>query len=64
MSRIENMEKGFGEIRTHIDMIDVATPATFQRYIGNWKGSIQGWDNENVFSRKFIKREVPNLKNF
>jgi phytoene dehydrogenase-like protein len=61
---IENIEKVFGEIRTQIDMIDVATPATFYRYTGNWKGSIQGWDNENIFSRKFIKKELPNLKNF
>ncbi|MFX0086542.1 MAG: phytoene desaturase family protein, partial [Candidatus Hodarchaeota archaeon] len=61
---IENMEKAFSEIRTYVDMIDVATPATFHRYTGNWKGSIQGWDNENIFSRKFIKKELPNLKNF
>ncbi|MFX0174342.1 MAG: phytoene desaturase family protein [Candidatus Hodarchaeota archaeon] len=63
-SVIKNLEKVFGEIRTHIDMIDVATPATFHRYTGNWKGSIQGWDNENIFFRKFIKKELPNLMNF
>ncbi|MFX1424584.1 MAG: phytoene desaturase family protein [Promethearchaeota archaeon] len=61
---IENMEKIFGELRLYIDLIDVATPATFHRYTGNWKGSIQGWDNENIFSRKFIKKELPNLENF
>ncbi|UCG01975.1 MAG: NAD(P)/FAD-dependent oxidoreductase [Candidatus Heimdallarchaeota archaeon] len=61
---IENMEKVFGEIIQHVDMVDVATPATFHRYTSNWKGSIQGWDNENIFSRKFIKKELPNLKNF
>jgi phytoene dehydrogenase-like protein len=61
---IENLERVFGDIRTHVEMTDVATPATFQRYTGNWKGSIQGWDNENIFSQKFIKKELPNLKNF
>jgi phytoene dehydrogenase-like protein len=61
---IENLERVFGDIRTHVEMTDVATPATFQRYTGNWKGSIQGWDNENIFSRKFIRKELPNLKNF
>lgn len=63
-SVIENIERALGEIRTHVDMVDIATPATFYRYTGNWKGSIQGWDNENIFSRKFIKKELPNLKNF
>jgi len=24
-------------------MTDIATPVTFERYTGNWKGSFEGW---------------------
>ena len=45
-------------------MIDVATPATYIRYTGNWKGSTQGWAVDNPFKMGSIKKELPNLSNF
>jgi len=30
-------------IRADIEVVDVATPATVQRYTGNWKGSMEGF---------------------
>ena len=51
-------------ISDDIDMIDIATPATIQRYTGNWQGSIQGWANDNLFEMKKVEKELPNLKNF
>ena len=45
-------------------MIDVATPTTFHRYTNNWKGSTQGWANENLFANKPIKKELPDLNSF
>ena len=26
-----------------VEAVDVATPVTFERYTGNWNGSIEGW---------------------
>ena len=61
---IEILSRYFEGLRENIDMIDVATPATFHRYTNNWKGSTQGWANENVFANKPIKKELPGLLNF
>jgi phytoene dehydrogenase-like protein len=47
-----------------IEMVDVTTPATYYRYTNNWKGSIQGWDQENVFQGNPFKKQLNNLGNF
>ncbi len=61
---IEILDEYFEDFKPNIDMIDVATPATFYRYTNNWKGSTQGWDNENIFASRPIKKELPGLSNF
>lgn len=40
---IAGLEQRFPGIRSQIEMIDVATPHTFERYTGNWKGNFEGW---------------------
>lgn len=48
-----------------IEVIDLATPATFYRYTGNWKGSVQGWfPPKNLLFRSPVKHKVKGLKNF
>lgn len=51
----------------NIEMIDVATPVTFERYTGNWKGSFEGWqitpENSGVLLKK-MSQTLPGLKNF
>jgi phytoene dehydrogenase-like protein len=42
-------------IREKIEMIDVATPLTFVRYTGNWKGSYEGW----LMNQKSILHQMP-----
>jgi phytoene dehydrogenase-like protein len=37
------VEERFPTAAGRIDMIDVATPHTFERYTGNWRGSWEGW---------------------
>jgi phytoene dehydrogenase-like protein len=62
---IEILDKKIGGIRKNIDNIDIATPATFQRYTNNWKGSIQGWlPGKNMIAPTPIDAELPGLKNF
>jgi phytoene dehydrogenase-like protein len=51
-------------IKEKIDMIDVATPATFHRYTHNRKGSIMGWAAKDIFEKNPFKKELKNLKNF
>jgi phytoene dehydrogenase-like protein len=47
-------------------MIDVATPLTFRRYTGNWKGTYMTWILSGDFQRRhrFIPKTVPGLAGF
>jgi len=47
-----------------VEICDVSTPITFERYTGNWKGSGVGWDctTENIFMP--MRKNLPGLKNF
>ena len=48
-------------------MTDVATPMTFERYTGNWKGSFEGWQitPENSYvMMKPLSQTLPGLSSF
>lgn len=53
------------ELNNHIEIVDIATPATYFRYTNNWKGSSQGWMpiSELMASSK-IEDTLPGLHNF
>jgi len=62
---IDLLDQRLGGIKDKIEVIDVATPATFQRYTGNWKGSTQGWmPGKNLLARSPVGFYLPGLKNF
>lgn len=61
---IEILDRKLEGIKDKINMIDVATPVTFIRYTGNWRGSIQGWQSENIFKSNPFKKELRGLSNF
>ena len=46
-----------------IEVTDVATPTTFERYTGNWKGSFMTWKLTPEFQRKYgyVRKTVPGL---
>jgi len=51
-------------IRSKIEVRDVATPTTWERYTGNWRGSYEGWlPNKLSFGRGMAKT-LPGLANF
>ncbi|HVZ80226.1 MAG TPA: NAD(P)/FAD-dependent oxidoreductase [bacterium] len=37
------LDKRFLGITSQVEVTDVATPTTFERYTHNWRGSIEGW---------------------
>ena len=51
----------------HVEMVDVATPLTFERYTGNWQGCFEGWlitpQNAKVVL-KTMRQTLPGLQNF
>ncbi len=62
---IDLLDERLGDIKDKIEVIDVATPATFQRYTGNWKGSTQGWlPGKNLLAKSPVGFKLPGIKNF
>ena len=64
---VELLEGRFPGISGEVEMIDVATPLTFERYTGNWKGSFEGWllTPENSFTvMRPMSQNLPGLANF
>ena len=61
---IDILDRHLGNVAKHVEVVDVATPATFVRYTNNWKGSIQGWDWLPGLIPETIKKELPGLKKF
>jgi phytoene dehydrogenase-like protein len=64
---INQLEQRFPGIRSLIEVTDVATPMTFERYTGNWKGTFEGWlitpQNSDVMLHP-MSQTLPDLKNF
>jgi phytoene dehydrogenase-like protein len=54
---ITALEEHLPGIREEIIMTDLATPLTFERYTGNWKGSYEGW----LMSPKHIMLQLPSV---
>ena len=49
-------------------MVDVATPITYERYTGNWKGSMEGWllttETIKTAMGRGMDKTLPGLDNF
>ncbi len=61
---IRLLEQRFPGISSDVEMQDVATPLTFERYTGNWKGSIIGWDLTTKTVFRPLPKTLPGLENF
>jgi phytoene dehydrogenase-like protein len=58
------LEHRFPGLAGHIELADIATPATFVRYTGNWQGSYEGWlPTPRILGRR-IPSTLPGLKDF
>jgi phytoene dehydrogenase-like protein len=60
------LETHYPGIRNRVEMVDVATPLTYERYTGNWKGTHMTWQYNAEFERRhrFIPKTVPGLEGF
>jgi phytoene dehydrogenase-like protein len=61
---INRLEKRFPNIKDQIEVVDVATPVTYERYTGNWRGSYMGWKAMPTETSKWMSRTLPGLGNF
>jgi len=61
---IARLEKRFPGITEQIEVVDVATALTFERYTGNWQGSYMGWADTTETVLKLMSRTLPGLGSF
>ncbi|OFV84201.1 MAG: hypothetical protein A2W26_13495, partial [Acidobacteria bacterium RBG_16_64_8] len=63
-SFVKVLDRRFPGIADHLEVVDVATPTTFKRYTGNWRGSFEGWlpTPSNLTSE--MPRTLPGLDSF
>jgi len=61
------LDQRFPGLSGQVEMVDVATPLTWERYTGNWKGSFEGWQltpqNANTMMQP-MRKTLPGLQNF
>jgi phytoene dehydrogenase-like protein len=61
---IEAVNKRFPGFRENVEVIDVATPATYERYTGNWMASFEGWLMTPATILTKVPDTLPGLEDF
>ena len=61
---LDELERRFPGIKDKVEVRDVATPATFERYTGNWQGTYEGWRISPATLTLRMKKTLPGLSNF
>lgn len=61
---IELLNNQFPGVKEDIEETDIATPVTWERYTGNWRGSYQGWMPTVRTFGSTLPKKIPGLKNF
>lgn len=52
---IDGISELYPDIKNSVEVVDVATPLTFVRFTGNWRGSYEGW----LFTKKTMSLRMP-----
>jgi phytoene dehydrogenase-like protein len=58
------LDRRFPGLAAQVEMRDVATPMTFERYTGNWQGSYMGWRSTTKTLGMRMSKSLPGLENF
>jgi phytoene dehydrogenase-like protein len=61
---IARLDHRYPGLADQVEMCDVATPDTFERYTGNWQGSWMGWLFTPKLYGKRMSKTLPGLANF
>jgi len=61
---LQFLDRRFPGIRDRVEMVDVATPLTFERYTANWQGSFEGWLITTKSIRMRMRKTLPAVRNF
>jgi phytoene dehydrogenase-like protein len=60
---IQLLDRRFPGLAAQVEVCDVATPVTFERYTGNWQGSVQGWSATPRTWMMQFRKTLPGLDN-
>ena len=65
---IDELDARLPGFKAQVEVVDVATPPTYERFTENWRGAIAGW---SITSRKMsmmmgkgMDKQLPGLRNF
>lgn len=59
------LDQRFPGLASLLEIVDVATPITWERYTGNWKGSYLGWQITEKTRPPFrMSKKLPGLESF
>jgi len=58
------LDRRFPGLAAQVEMCDVATPMTWERYTGNWQGSYEGWLISTKTLRMRMSKTLPGLDSF
>ncbi len=61
---ISLLDRRYPGLAASVEMWDVATPLTFERTTGNWRGSFIGWDLTPKTFMMPMSQTLPGLRNF
>ena len=65
---VSALDRRFPGLAAEVDVVDVATPVTYERYTANQRGSIHGWalgmQKMNAMMRMGMPKTLPGLSNF
>lgn len=61
---IRGLSGRFPGLEEDVEMVDVATPLTFERYTGNYQGNFEGWLPTPEAMTRPISKTLPGLENF
>jgi len=61
---VARLDQRFPGLAAQVEMRDVATPLTWVRYTGNWRGSYEGWLLQNWSFTTRMSKTLPGLDNF
>jgi phytoene dehydrogenase-like protein len=64
---IDFLESRYPGIRGQVEVKDVATPLSYERYTGNWHGATTGWlltDRTMLMLVQGMDKTLPGLENF
>jgi phytoene dehydrogenase-like protein len=63
-SVIASLDRRFPGLAPKVEMWDVSTPLTYERYTGNWQGTFLGWRITTKTLRLRMGKTLPHLENF